>query len=141
LQAKASLNNNNSNLEINLGTTQTQISKKEYSKRGSSQGDRERDRGRGDSGNKPDVDCYNYDKYRLLCSDCWVKKKVEGKTNYTKENVDDVLMMTHNETNSESGTVWSLNTHTRVITCRDTRTYLLRWRRLLEQSHLVMLQR
>jgi hypothetical protein len=34
---------------------------------------------------------------------------VEGKANYTEEKVDDVLMMAHNEPNSESETMWYLD--------------------------------
>jgi hypothetical protein len=43
--------------------------------------------------------------------DCWAEKKVEGKANYTEEKAadDDVLMMAHNEPNSENETVWYLD--------------------------------
>jgi hypothetical protein len=86
-----------------LGIKQTQASEKGYFRRGgSSQG---RGRGRGGHGNKPDIDCYNCEKYGHYAWGCWAEKKLEGKTNYTEEKVDDELMMAHNELNSRSETV------------------------------------
>jgi Zinc knuckle len=103
LQVKASLNNNKSNLQENLGIKQTQTSEKGYfGREGSSQG---RGRGRDGRGNKPDIDCYNCGKYGHYARGFWAEKKLEGKTNYIEEKVDDDLMMAHNELNSKSETV------------------------------------
>jgi hypothetical protein len=38
------------------------------------------------------------------------REEVEGKAKYIEEKVDDVLMMAYNESNSESETVWYLDT-------------------------------
>jgi hypothetical protein len=104
LQAKANLNNDKSNLKANLGKKQTQTLEKGYFMRGgSNQG------GRGGRGKKFNVDCYNCGKHVHYVRDCWAKKKVEGKANYTEEKVDDVLMMAHNEPNLESEIVWYLD--------------------------------
>jgi transposase InsO family protein len=112
LEVKTSLNNKSS-FEANSEMKQTQTSEKGYIGRGgSSQGGRERGRGRGGRGNKPDVDCYNYEKYEHYARDCWAEKKVKGKANYIEEKVDDVMMMAHNEPNSGSKTVWYLDTGT-----------------------------
>jgi gag-polypeptide of LTR copia-type/Zinc knuckle len=77
----------------------------------SSQNSRGRERGRGGRGNKPDVDCYNCGKYEHYARDCWVEKKVEGKTNYAKVKEDgDVLFMAQSMSISGSNIIWYLDT-------------------------------
>jgi hypothetical protein len=42
-----------------------------------------------------------YGKYKHYVHDCCMKKKMEDKTNYTEENIDDLLIMAYNESNSK----------------------------------------
>jgi hypothetical protein len=42
-----------------------------------------------------------YGKYKHYVRDCCMKKKMEDKTNYTEEKVDDLLIMAYNESNSK----------------------------------------
>jgi len=47
-------------------------------------------RGRGDHSNRPDVECYNCEKYGHHTNDCYVKKKAEENANLV-EDVEEVL--------------------------------------------------
>jgi hypothetical protein len=65
---------------------------------------------------------------------------VEGKANYTEEKVDDELMMVHNEPNLGSETMWYLDTGTSNH-MSGHKNLFIEMKRLLGQSHLVMLRR
>jgi hypothetical protein len=76
-----------------------------------SQNSQGRGRGRGGRGNKPDIDCYDYEKHGHYDRDCWTEKKVKDKGNYTEvKEDDDVLLMAQSMSTSRSNTIWYLDT-------------------------------